>query len=123
MLWRKHHGPGKSAGLWNPAAGRYIREPAQLISIPLPPLRAFPGPYRNSSTMDLTLFAAEAIALNRQLSQHEENELAEEQAALAGGLCSMKLSPPSKSRLARRRAQAQAGRSGAANPCSTSAGL
>lgn len=69
--------------------------------------------------MDLTLFAAEAIALNRQLSQHEENEqnkLAEESEVLAEGLCSVKLSPPSKSRLARRRALAQAGRSGDALP-------
>lgn len=65
--------------------------------------------------MDLTLFAAEAIALNRQLSQHEESELAEESKALAQGLCSMKLSPPSKSRLARRRALTQAGRSGDAD--------
>ena len=67
----------------------------------LPLFRApLPHPCRNSSTMDLTLFAAEAIALNRQLSQHEENEqnkLAEECEALAEGLCSVKLSPPSKS--------------------------
>nr|XP_048299869.1 MAP kinase-interacting serine/threonine-protein kinase 1 isoform X3 [Myodes glareolus] len=90
------------------------------------PERGLPTPQvlqRNSSTMDLTLFAAEAIALNRQLSQHEENELAEEPEALAEGLCSMKLSPPSKSRLARRRALAQAGRSRDANPCSTPVGL
>lgn len=66
--------------------------------------------------MDLTLFAAEAIALNRQLSQHEENELAEESKALAKGFCSMKLSPPSKSRLARRRALTQGGRSGDEGP-------
>lgn len=64
--------------------------------------------------MDLTLFAAEAIALNRQLSQHEENELAQETEVLAESLCSMKLSPPSKSRLARRRALTQAGRGGEA---------
>ncbi|XP_051044451.1 MAP kinase-interacting serine/threonine-protein kinase 1 isoform X3 [Phodopus roborovskii] len=90
------------------------------------PERGLPTPQvlqRNSSTMDLTLFAAEAIALNRQLSQHEENELAEEPEALAEGLCSMKLSPPSKSRLARRRALAQAGRSRDANLCSTPMGL
>lgn len=73
--------------------------------------------------MDLTLFAAEAIALNRQLSQHEENELGEEPEALAEGLRSMKLSPPSKSRLARRRALAQAGRSGDAGPCPAPTGL
>lgn len=69
--------------------------------------------------MDLTLFAAEAIALNRQLSQHEENELAEESKALAEGLCSVRLSPPSKSRLARRRALTQAGRSTDEGPCPT----
>lgn len=62
---------------------------------------------RNSSTKDLTLFAAEAIALNRQLSQHE-NELNEEQETIAQAMCSMKLSPPSKSRLAKRRAMTQA---------------
>ncbi|XP_074236860.1 MAP kinase-interacting serine/threonine-protein kinase 1 isoform X7 [Saimiri boliviensis] len=85
------------------------------------PEKGLPTPQvlqRNSSTMDLTLFAAEAIALNRQLSQHEENEneLAEEPEALADGLCSMKLSPPCKSRLARRRALAQAGRGGDGSP-------
>ena len=89
----------------------------------LPLFRApFPHPCRNSSTMDLTLFAAEAIALNRQLSQHEENEqnkLAQESEVLSEGLCSVKLSPPSKSRLARRRALAQAGRSGDAPPSPT----
>uniref|UniRef100_A0A452G173 non-specific serine/threonine protein kinase n=1 Tax=Capra hircus TaxID=9925 RepID=A0A452G173_CAPHI len=89
------------------------------------PERGLPTPQvlqRNSSTMDLTLFAAEAIALNRQLSQHEENEqnkLAQESEALSEGLCSVKLSPPSKSRLARRRALAQAGRSGDAPPSPT----
>ncbi|XP_045401457.1 MAP kinase-interacting serine/threonine-protein kinase 1 isoform X5 [Lemur catta] len=95
------------------------------------PERGLPTPQvlqRNSSTVDLTLFAAEAIALNRQLSQHEENELAEEPEALAEGLCSVKLSPPSKSRLARRRALAQAGRSaddgpGEEGPCPTPAAL
>lgn len=62
---------------------------------------------RNSSTKDLTLFAAEAIALNRQLSQHE-SELSAEQESAAHAVCSMKLSPPSKSRLAKRRAMAHA---------------
>ncbi|XP_005398726.1 PREDICTED: MAP kinase-interacting serine/threonine-protein kinase 1 isoform X3 [Chinchilla lanigera] len=90
------------------------------------PERGLPTPQvlqRNSSTMDLTLFAAEAIALNRQLSQHEENELAQEPEALAEGLCSVKLSPPSKSRLARRRALTQAGRSGEAGLALTSTEL
>lgn len=90
------------------------------------PERGLPTPQvlqRNGSTADLTLFAAEAIALNRQLSQHEENELADESKAVAESLCSMKLSPPSKSRLARRRALAQAGRSGDAGPSPTPTAL
>ncbi|XP_077929325.1 MAP kinase-interacting serine/threonine-protein kinase 1 isoform X4 [Halichoerus grypus] len=90
------------------------------------PERGLPTPQvlqRNSSTMDLTLFAAEAIALNRQLSQREEDELAEESESLVEGLCSVRLSPPCKSRLARRRALAQAGRSGDPEPCPTPAAL
>ncbi|XP_022352091.1 MAP kinase-interacting serine/threonine-protein kinase 1 isoform X3 [Enhydra lutris kenyoni] len=90
------------------------------------PERGLPTPQvlqRNSSTMDLTLFAAEAIALNRQLSQREEDELAEESESLVEGLCSVRLSPPCKSRLARRRALAQAGRSGDPDPCPTPAAL
>ncbi|KAM6455757.1 MAP kinase-interacting serine/threonine-protein kinase 1 isoform 3-T5 [Liasis olivaceus] len=75
--------------------------------------RGLPTPQvlqRNSSTKELTLFAAEAIALNRQLSQHE-NQLSEEQESLTQAICSMKLSPPSKSRLAKRRAMSQATKS------------
>ncbi|NXS12062.1 MKNK1 kinase, partial [Neodrepanis coruscans] len=74
------------------------------------PERGLPTPQvlqRNSSTKDLTLFAAEAIALNRQLSQHE-SELSAEQESAAQAMCSMKLSPPSKSLLAKRRAMTQA---------------
>lgn len=67
--------------------------------------------------MDLTLFAAEAIALNRQLSEHEESEMAEKPEALAEAMCSVKLSPPAKSRLARRRALAQTGRDADTAPC------
>ncbi|KAM6938927.1 MAP kinase-interacting serine/threonine-protein kinase 1 isoform 1-T2 [Lycodopsis pacificus] len=58
---------------------------------------------RNSSTKDLSQFAAEAIAFNRQLSQHDEQQ--EDVGAI---VCSMRLSPPSNSRLARRRAQTNA---------------
>uniref|UniRef100_A0A8C1CCU6 non-specific serine/threonine protein kinase n=1 Tax=Cyprinus carpio carpio TaxID=630221 RepID=A0A8C1CCU6_CYPCA len=58
---------------------------------------------RNCSTKDLTQFAADAIAFNRQLSQKEE-----EQEDFGAVVCSMRLSPPSNSRLARRRAQSQA---------------
>ncbi|XP_019356908.1 PREDICTED: MAP kinase-interacting serine/threonine-protein kinase 1 isoform X1 [Gavialis gangeticus] len=82
------------------------------------PERGLPTPQvlqRNSSTKDLTLFAAEAIALNRQLSQHE-NELNEEQENIAQAMCSMKLSPPSKSRLAKRRAMTQATKNGDFQP-------
>lgn len=70
------------------------------------PERGLPTPHvlqRNSSTKDLTQFAAEAIAFNRQLSQHDEQQ--EDEGAI---VCSMRLSPPSNSRLARRRAQSSA---------------
>lgn len=60
---------------------------------------------RNSSTKDLTQFAAEAIAFNRQLSQHDE-----QQGDMGAIVCTMRLSPPSNSRLARRRAQSNAQR-------------
>lgn len=62
---------------------------------------------RNSSTKDLTQFAAEAIAFNRQLSQHDE-----QQGDVGAIVCTMRLSPPSNSRLARRRAQSNAQRIG-----------
>lgn len=67
------------------------------------PERGLPTPHvlqRNSSTKDLSQFAAEAIAFNRQLSLHDE-----QQEDVGGIVCSMRLSPPSNSRLARRRAQ------------------
>ncbi|XP_019936918.2 MAP kinase-interacting serine/threonine-protein kinase 1 [Paralichthys olivaceus] len=70
------------------------------------PERGLPTPHvlqRNSSTKDLTQFAAEAIAFNRQLSQHDE-----QQEDVGVIVCSMRLSPPSNSRLARRRAQSNA---------------
>ncbi|KAG5851179.1 hypothetical protein ANANG_G00090310 [Anguilla anguilla] len=63
------------------------------------PERGLPTPHvlqRNSSTKDLTQFAADAIACNRQLSQHDEER--EDMTAI---VCSMRLSPPSNSRLAR----------------------
>uniref|UniRef100_A0A4W3GPF8 non-specific serine/threonine protein kinase n=1 Tax=Callorhinchus milii TaxID=7868 RepID=A0A4W3GPF8_CALMI len=74
------------------------------------PERRLPTPQilqRNGSTKDLTQFAAEAIAFNRQLSQHDE-EMHEEQEAIVKAICSMRLSPPSKSRLAKRRARTHA---------------
>ncbi|XP_060797671.1 MAP kinase-interacting serine/threonine-protein kinase 1 isoform X1 [Neoarius graeffei] len=73
------------------------------------PERGLPTPHvlqRKCSTKDLTQFAAEAIAFNRQLSQQDEEQ--EDNSTI---MCSMRLSPPSNSRLARRRAQAHALRS------------
>ncbi|KAM4641504.1 MAP kinase-interacting serine/threonine-protein kinase 1 isoform 1-T1 [Discoglossus pictus] len=86
------------------------------------PERGLPTPLvlqRNSSTKDLTLFAAEAMALNRQLSQHD-SDLREENESIIHAICSMRLSPPSKSRLAKRRAQAQASK-GSQAPCLSTA--
>ncbi|XP_072129674.1 MAP kinase-interacting serine/threonine-protein kinase 1-like isoform X3 [Mobula birostris] len=77
------------------------------------PERRLPTPQllqRNSSTKDLTHFAAEAIAFNRQLSQQDE-EMQGEQEAIIKTVCSMRLSPPSSSRLAKRRAKTQAAKS------------
>ncbi|XP_030062887.1 MAP kinase-interacting serine/threonine-protein kinase 1 isoform X1 [Microcaecilia unicolor] len=74
------------------------------------PERGLPTPLvlqRNSSTKDLTLFAAEVMALNRQLSQHD-SELDEDQEKIIHAISSMRLSPPSKSRLAKRRAKTHA---------------
>ncbi|OCT84968.1 hypothetical protein XELAEV_18023129mg [Xenopus laevis] len=64
------------------------------------PERGLPTPLvlqRNSSTKDLTIFAAEAIALNRQLSQHD-NDLNEEHEneSFIHAVCSIRLSPPSQ---------------------------
>ncbi|XP_054458481.1 MAP kinase-interacting serine/threonine-protein kinase 1 isoform X1 [Anoplopoma fimbria] len=80
------------------------------------PERGLPTPHvlqRNSSTKDLSQFAAEAIAFNRQLSQHDE-----QQEDVGATVCSMRLSPPSNSRLARRRAQTNALRTGDFAPAS-----
>uniref|UniRef100_A0A1A8BPL0 non-specific serine/threonine protein kinase n=1 Tax=Nothobranchius kadleci TaxID=1051664 RepID=A0A1A8BPL0_NOTKA len=80
------------------------------------PERGLPTPrvlQRNSSTKDLSQFAADAIAFNRQLSQHDEHQ--EDVGAI---VCSMRLSPPSNSRLARRRAQSSALRSSDFAPAS-----
>ncbi|XP_077463794.1 MAP kinase-interacting serine/threonine-protein kinase 1 [Stigmatopora argus] len=77
------------------------------------PERGLPTPLalqRNSSTKDLSQFAAEAIAFHRQLSQHDEQQQEEvkEEVVCPTIICSMRLSPPSNSRLARRRAQSNA---------------
>ncbi|KAJ8418965.1 hypothetical protein AAFF_G00004640 [Aldrovandia affinis] len=64
---------------------------------------------RNSSAKDLGMFAGKAVAVNRQLAEREEIEqqAEEEQAAaplvITASSCSMRLSPPSNSKLAKRR--------------------
>ncbi|XP_039623118.1 MAP kinase-interacting serine/threonine-protein kinase 2b isoform X1 [Polypterus senegalus] len=59
---------------------------------------------RNSSAKDLTFFAAEAIAVNRQLTQREEDqEESRHPIVIKAASCSMRLSPPSESKLAKRR--------------------
>ncbi|XP_043909916.1 MAP kinase-interacting serine/threonine-protein kinase 2 [Protopterus annectens] len=55
---------------------------------------------RNSSAKDLTCFAAEAIAVNRQLMQQEEEN---RPIVIKATSFSMQLSPPSESKLAKRR--------------------
>ncbi|NWT43099.1 MKNK2 kinase, partial [Chroicocephalus maculipennis] len=62
----------------------------------------------NSSAKELTSFAAEAIAVNRQLTRHDEDEEeeAEEEARpiiIKATSRAMQLSPPSESKLAKRR--------------------
>ncbi|KAL6459292.1 hypothetical protein MHYP_G00327640 [Metynnis hypsauchen] len=62
---------------------------------------------RNSSAKDLTFFAGQAVAVNRQLAQQDdlEEQQMEEDApqVVTVGACSMRLSPPSTSKLAKRR--------------------
>ncbi|NXY81328.1 MKNK2 kinase, partial [Alcedo cyanopectus] len=63
---------------------------------------------RNSSAKELTCFAAEAIAVNRQLTRRDEDEEeeAEEEARpiiIKATSRAMQLSPPSESKLAKRR--------------------
>ncbi|XP_029473785.1 MAP kinase-interacting serine/threonine-protein kinase 1 isoform X2 [Rhinatrema bivittatum] len=87
------------------------------------PERRLPTPLalqRNGSAKDLTLFAAEAMALNRQLSQRD-SELNEEHENLVQAVCSVRLSPPSKSRLAKRRAKTHASADDALQPSSSGA--
>lgn len=79
----------------------------------LPPASPHPTlspclPRRNSSAKELTSFAAEAIAVNRQLTRHDEDEEeeAEEEARpiiIKATSRAMQLSPPSESKLAKRR--------------------
>ncbi|KAM4053029.1 MAP kinase-interacting serine/threonine-protein kinase 2 [Anomaloglossus baeobatrachus] len=81
------------------------------------PEKTLPTPIilqRNSSAKDLTSFAAEAIAMNRQLMEREEEEQAADSSSSCTNMvkatsCSMQLSPPSESKLAKRRGQRSKG--------------
>ncbi|XP_047705408.1 MAP kinase-interacting serine/threonine-protein kinase 2 isoform X2 [Prionailurus viverrinus] len=64
---------------------------------------------RNSCAKELTSFAAEAIAMNRQLAQREEDaaeEAEQGQPVVVRAVRCLRLSPPSQSRLAQRRQRA-----------------
>ncbi|XP_043441957.1 MAP kinase-interacting serine/threonine-protein kinase 2 isoform X2 [Prionailurus bengalensis] len=64
---------------------------------------------RNSCAKELTSFAAEAIAMNRQLAQREEDaaeEAEQGQPVVVRAARCLRLSPPSQSRLAQRRQRA-----------------
>uniref|UniRef100_A0A672M7T9 MAP kinase-interacting serine/threonine-protein kinase 2-like n=1 Tax=Sinocyclocheilus grahami TaxID=75366 RepID=A0A672M7T9_SINGR len=60
----------------------------------------------NSSTKDLTFFAGKAVAMNRQLAEQddlEEQQLQDSPQVVTASATSMRLSPPSNSKLAKRR--------------------
>lgn len=76
-----------------------------------PPADLCDPPPRNSCAKELTSFAAEAIAVNRQLAQREEDAAAAEEGQgppvliRAVSRC-LQLSPPAQSKLAQRRQRA-----------------
>ncbi|CAO2641400.1 MAP kinase-interacting serine/threonine-protein kinase 2, partial [Lemmus lemmus] len=61
---------------------------------------------RNSCAKDLTSFAAEAIAMNRQLAQCEEDARQDQPVVIRATSRCLQLSPPSQSKLAQRRQRA-----------------
>lgn len=71
---------------------------------------------RNSSAKELTSFAAEAMAVNRQLTQRDEDEEEEEERPIIIKAASraVQLSPPSESQLAQRRQRSSAAKAVAA---------
>lgn len=68
-----------------------------------------PSPSRNSSARDLTFFAGKAVAVKRQLAEQEGREEQEQDGecplVVTAGSASVRLSPPSNSKLAARRRQ------------------
>lgn len=82
----------------------------QTHSQPLPSV-----PHRNSSAKELTSFAAEAMAVNRQLTQRDEDEEEEERPIIIKAASrAVQLSPPSESQLAQRRQRSSAAKAVAA---------
>lgn len=82
--------------------------PASLQPHPCPAEPLPPPPPRNSSAKELTCFAAEAIAVNRQLTRRDEDEEEEAEGEaqpiiIKATSRAMQLSPPSESKLAKRR--------------------
>ncbi|OXB61647.1 hypothetical protein ASZ78_006335 [Callipepla squamata] len=72
---------------------------------------------RNSSAKELTSFAAEAMAVNRQLTQRDEDEEEEEEERpiiIKAASRAVQLSPPSESQLAQRRQRSSAAKAVAA---------
>lgn len=78
---------------------RGCKEGHTLVTIP------YPLP-RNSCAKDLTSFAAEAIAMNRQLAQCEEDTRQDQPVVIRATSRCLQLSPPSQSKLAQRRQRA-----------------
>lgn len=68
--------------------------------------------HRNSSAKDLTFFAGQAMAVNRQLAEQDDLEAQRQEETspqvVTIGACSMRLSPPSNSKLAKRRQRSSA---------------
>ncbi|NWX93800.1 MKNK2 kinase, partial [Nothoprocta pentlandii] len=94
--------------------------PALALGVPnLSPV----SPGRNSSAKELTTFAAEAMAVNRQLTRRDEDAEEEEAAEAAAPIVvratsrAMQLSPPSESKLAKRRQKSSLAKAVAAGQC------
>lgn len=99
-MWCTSWGLGTWKGLelgWAPPEG--CREGHTLVTVP------HPVP-RNSCAKDLTSFAAEAIAMNRQLAQCEEDAGQGQPVVIRATSRCLQLSPPSQSKLAQRRQRA-----------------
>uniref|UniRef100_A0A8C4R696 MAPK interacting serine/threonine kinase 1 n=1 Tax=Eptatretus burgeri TaxID=7764 RepID=A0A8C4R696_EPTBU len=84
---------------------------AHSMYLEAPPPPPPPPPQQNTSAKDLTNFASEALAMTRRLEQEEADA-----ESSPPQFCPFSLSPPSQSRLARRRASSTSKRSGLGLP-------